>query len=220
MTDYLKKHEQFEIEVLKLLSDNQLLNKVTFGGGTMMRLCIGLNRYSVDLDFFSKETFGKEDFKKIEKLIAGKYKVLDSYEKFYTRIVEFKSPAYPRKLKLEIRKFFPEDRFETDVKIAFSKFSNEQVRVTTFSDEQSWKNKVKAIMERREIRDAYDLEFMYKKGIGNWKALDPEKKIGILKILDAFSKNDFKVKLGSLLDKEERDYYNEFGFKILKNALT
>lgn len=220
MTDYLKKHEQFEIEVLKLLSDNQLLNKVIFGGGTMMRLCLGLNRYSVDLDFFSKETFKKEDFKKIEKLIMNRYKVSDSYEKFYSRILEFKSEIYPRKLKLEIRKFFPEDKFETDIKIAFSKFSNEQVKIVTFSDEQSWENKVKAITERREIRDAYDLEFMYKKGIGDWKSLDPGKKTEILKILNSFSKNDFKVKLGSLLDKEERDYCNEFGFRILKNALT
>lgn len=60
----LKKHEQFEIEVLKLLSDNTLLTPLIFGGGTCLRLCFGLNRYSVDLDFWIK---GDIDFPKLKK---------------------------------------------------------------------------------------------------------------------------------------------------------
>jgi predicted nucleotidyltransferase component of viral defense system len=50
--DILEKHEVFEIEVLDRLNSAKLLDPLVFGGGTMLRLCHELNRYSVDLDFW------------------------------------------------------------------------------------------------------------------------------------------------------------------------
>ena len=50
--DILEKHEAFEIEVLDRLSSAKLLDPLVFGGGTMLRLCYELKRYSVDLDFW------------------------------------------------------------------------------------------------------------------------------------------------------------------------
>ncbi len=47
----LIKQEQFEIEVLDRLKSGKFLDKLVFTGGTMLRLCYGLNRFSVDLDF-------------------------------------------------------------------------------------------------------------------------------------------------------------------------
>jgi hypothetical protein len=53
----LELQERFEIEVLQKLKSRHLLNALAFGGGTMLRLCHGLNRYSADLDFwFIKKT--------------------------------------------------------------------------------------------------------------------------------------------------------------------
>jgi predicted nucleotidyltransferase component of viral defense system len=47
-----EKHENFEIEVLEKLKNARLLDSLVFGGGTMLRLCHELKRYSVDLDFW------------------------------------------------------------------------------------------------------------------------------------------------------------------------
>ena len=46
-----EKHEIFEMEVLEKLKNARLLDPLVFGGGSMLRLCHELNRYSVDLDF-------------------------------------------------------------------------------------------------------------------------------------------------------------------------
>jgi predicted nucleotidyltransferase component of viral defense system len=48
----LIKQEQFEIEVLDRLKSGRFLDNLIFTGGTMLRLCYGLNRFSVDLDFW------------------------------------------------------------------------------------------------------------------------------------------------------------------------
>ena len=50
--DIFRKHEIFEIEMLEKLKNNRLLEPLVFGGGTMLRLCYELKRYSVDLDFW------------------------------------------------------------------------------------------------------------------------------------------------------------------------
>ena len=48
----LIKQEQFELEVLDRLQSGRFLDRLVFGGSTMLRLCFGLDRYSVDLDFW------------------------------------------------------------------------------------------------------------------------------------------------------------------------
>ena len=48
----LIKQEIFELEVLEKLKNNRILEPLVFVGGTMLRLCHDLNRYSVDLDFW------------------------------------------------------------------------------------------------------------------------------------------------------------------------
>ena len=48
----LIKQEQFELEVLDRLKSGRFLDRLAFGGGTMLRLCYGLDRYSIDLDFW------------------------------------------------------------------------------------------------------------------------------------------------------------------------
>jgi predicted nucleotidyltransferase component of viral defense system len=53
----LEDHEKFEMAFLNLLSSRRLIDGLVFGGGTMLRLCHELPRYSLDLDFwFYRET--------------------------------------------------------------------------------------------------------------------------------------------------------------------
>jgi len=50
--DILKQHEIFEIDVLEKMNSIKVLEPLVFGGGSMLRLCHELNRYSADLDFW------------------------------------------------------------------------------------------------------------------------------------------------------------------------
>lgn len=214
----LSKHEQLEIEVLQILNNHQLLGHLTFGGGTMLRLCFGLNRYSIDLDFWAKKTFTKKHFEKIKRALGKKYKIADFYEKHFSYLVEIQANKFDKKLKIEIRKK-PIKNANTDVNIAFSRFSNIQVKFTTFSLEQMFSNKVAALLDRQEIRDAYDLEFIFRTGEADVQKLSKNTVKKLIDVIDHFKKNDYKVKLGALLSTEERAHYNRSGFKFLRTQL-
>lgn len=214
-----KKHEQLEMELLDILSKAGFLKKLIFGGGTALRLCFGLNRYSVDLDFWTKKGFKKAEFRRMRKVLEQHYELTDFHEKHFSYLFEIRSPEKQKRLKIEIRKD-AKTRFETEINIAFSPMSQLQVQVTTFTLEQMWKNKIEALVERKAIRDAYDLEFLYKKGVGDIKKIKPADRVQLINILKNWKTRDLKVTLGSVLEANERKYYVQNGFKILINALT
>ncbi len=60
--DFLTRHEEFEMEVLYKMNSGRILEKLVFGGGTMLRLCHELNRYSADLDFWLIKPVSSEEF--------------------------------------------------------------------------------------------------------------------------------------------------------------
>jgi len=78
--------------------------------------------------------------------------------------------------------------------------------------------KIDAFLNRKEIRDVYDMEFMFKKGIK--PDIDRKTAKEIIKKIDKLTKNDYKVKLGSIIEVEKRKYYNEANFRILKSYLS
>lgn len=209
----LKNQEQFEIEVLDKLNSRRLLNSLVFGGGTMLRLCYGLDRYSVDLDFWiiRKLTLRKL-FNEIEDCLRNYYEITDSAEKRNTLLFEFRTPSYPRLLKIEIRKDIK--KIKPEPAIAYSKYSNLQVLVNTVSLPDMMRAKIDAFLDRREIRDVYDIEFLHKKGIVIEAG---EKKLkSLLRLIDMLGKNDYNVKLGSILEPGLRKYYRDKNFTILK----
>ncbi len=213
----LIKQEQFELEVLEKLNTAKVLNNLVFCGDTMLRLCFGLNRYSVDLDFWViKDLDFKDLFKKVENILSKEYTITDSANKFYTIIFEIKSPDYPRSLKIEIRKEKKDIKVESS--IAYSKNSNIQVFLNTVSLSDMLQAKINAFLNRKEIRDCFDLEFLLKKGIVLDAPADRLKKL--LEQIETLSKNDYAIKLGSLLQASERPYYSKENFKILKSKIN
>ncbi len=208
----LIKHEQFEMEVLEKLYNNKILPKLIFVGGTMLRLCYGLDRYSVDLNFWLKDRKDENEvFNRIKKVINDNYIAKDIFNKHFTMLFEFKSRNYPRALKIEIRK---EQRKIKPIKaIAYSPNSNIQIILNAISLEDMMAEKISAFLDRGEIRDVYDIEFLTRRGIKlNLDKNTAEKiknKILNLKI------NDYKVKLASLLSADKRSYYNKSNFRIL-----
>jgi hypothetical protein len=81
-----------------------------------------------------------------------------------------------------------------------------------------FKNKVSALIERGEVRDAFDLEFIIRKGLE--PDLSIEERNAVMKRLKGFKKKDFDVKLGSIILPDLREYYRVNRFSYLEEKLT
>lgn len=211
-------HEQFELEILSRMQSGRLLDALVFTGGTMLRLCHGLERYSVDLDFRAPKN-GMDwtrYARSLKEHLSRDYRVVDAANKRYSIVVELKSPAYPRSLKIEIRKDV--SAVKTEMNIAYSPASTIQVIVKTVALDEMMKMKIEAFLNRKEIRDAYDLEFLIKRGIKF--GADAKTAGRLLTGVEELGKKDFSVKLGALLPADLRKYYRQNGFKILRTELT
>ena len=208
--------ERFELEVLNKLNTHGILRHLVFTGGTMLRLCLGMDRFSIDLDFWVWRSDPQWLFAKLQEVFPRYYTLRDCAEKFHTLIFELKSEGYPRALKVEIRKSAPEG-IKTEQAIAYSKYSDIQVLLRIVSLTDMMRLKAEAFLERGEIRDVYDMEFLLRKGV----RLDlPEDKLrSLLHKIEGLSRRDYTVKLGSLLEAPQRQYYVKEGFKFLKSAI-
>ena len=210
-------HEKFEIEVLEALNSQKLLQPLVFGGGSMLRLCHDLNRYSADLDFwFVKTTDASAYHKRMKVFLKENYIVSDAFSKRYTLVYEFRTARYPRSLKIEIRKEIKDCKWKE--MIAFSKHSHIQVLIKAMTLEQMMQNKIQAFLERGEIRDCFDMEFMLSQGV--FIQASQEELEEIRKKLLQFKKRDFAVTLGSLLDGETREYYKKNGMEYLVGTIN
>lgn len=151
----------------------------------------------------------------LEERLSRDYQIVDAANKRFSLVVELKSASYPRALKIEIRKEVKAVKTETS--IAYSPHANIQVMLKTVALEDMMKSKLAAFLDRREIRDAYDLEFLIKRGV----TLPADAKIAgqLLAGLEKLGKKDFSVKLGALLPTDLREYYRENGFRILTSKL-
>lgn len=214
--DDLIKQELFELEVLNFLNSNKLLSNIVFVGGTMLRLCYNLNRYSVDLDFWIiKKIEQNKFFSELVNCLKQEYTITDSVINNRTMLIELKSKNFPRKLKIEIRRELK--KIKVQKAIAYSTHSNNQVLLDTVSLDDMMNSKIAALIDRREIRDAFDIEFLIKKGVKIKISKNIVEKV--LSVIESFNKNDYKVKLGSLLELKDREYYTKNNFNLLKMEL-
>jgi len=216
--EILDRHEVFEIEILDRLNSAKLLDPLVFGGGTMLRLCHELNRYSVDLDFwFIRKTAQKAFLGKLIELLGQGYEITDAQVKRFTLLIEVRTGNYPKRLKIEIRRDLKECDYQT--KIAFSRFSTKQVLLKAHSLEQTMKNKIEALLSRGEIRDCFDIEFMLRRGT-DLPVLSVKRLGELRKRAAGFKDADFKVKLGSIVDVSARAYYVQNRFSYLIERLN
>jgi len=212
----LSRHEKIEMEALDGLNSQRILERVIFCGGTMLRLVHELNRYSVDLDFWFLEQAEREElYAKTKEFLSRTFMLKKSRHTETSIVFEFAVPKYPRALKLEMRYYDKKIGYEN--KIAFSKHSAIQVMVKAATLDEMMKAKIDTFLDRIEIRDVFDIEFLAKKGI----AIDaPKQKIAkMLALIAKFKPADYKVSLGSLLEFKEREYYKSAKFSYLVNRL-
>lgn len=209
--------EILEIETLDKLNSIKVLDSLFFGGGTMLRLCHNLSRYSTDLDFWTDASSdSKLLFVKIKEMLSNNFKIVDAFNKKNTLLFEFRAQNVNRNLKIEIRK--EQKNFRWERKIAFSKFSTKQVMVKGLTLEQMMENKIEALFSRKIIRDCFDIEFLLLRGIELPDKKEILKEISV--IINSFKEKDFKVILGSILDPKEREYYLANRFKLLKEEIN
>jgi hypothetical protein len=212
-----QQHETFEMEVLEHLKNKRLLEYLVFGGGSMLRLCHELPRYSVDLDFWRiKEIEPDNLFAMFHQFLEDKYEITDEQMKHFSLLFELRSTNFPKRLKIEIRKKI--EYWDLQEKIAYSKFTTKQVIIKAHTLKQTMRNKINALMERKEIRDGFDIEFLIRQGIGLPNLLASEIS-NLTDRISEFKANDFKVTLGSVLDADLRAYYIENRFQILEYKL-
>ncbi len=213
----LIRQEQFELEVLDRLNTKKLLSSLVFTEGTMLRLCFGLNRFSADLVFWVvKENFNKDFFNKVQACLSEFYKFEEAIFKSQTFSFQIKSGKFPGNLKVKIQK--QKRRIITAKAIAYSKHSNAQVFLKVASLEEVIQAKISSLLEKGQIWECFDIEFLLKKGMP--LKISRQRLRKITKIIDAFTKKDFSSKLSSLLEKEEKGYYIKENFKILEFAVN
>ncbi len=212
----LARQEEFEIQVLDLLNTGKILRRLVFIGGTMLRLCHGLNRFSVDLDFWLPQGQDRNKlYDDLKRLLSQSYTLKDAAKKYHTVLFEIKSRDFHRSLKIEIRD--KSGKVDTEQAIAYSPYSNLQVILRTLSLRDMMQAKIESFLDRKEIRDVFDIEFLVKKGIKLEGSADKLKKL--LKTVDYLNKKDYTVKLGSILEEPQRKYYVTENFKILKSLI-
>jgi len=217
--DQFREQERFEMLVLETLNSARLLNPLIFGGGTMLRLCHNLDRYSVDLDFYlrehAKESQPADLLTQLAAVLGKRFKITDQADKFHSLLIELAAQQFPRRLKLEINK----QRTIRSMSecIAWTPFSNFQVLLNTVDLSEMAMLKCEALLDRKEIRDAYDLEFLLRQGIEIPGTRTNFQKM--VNILHHFTNQDFKVKLGSILEPDKRRYYEKQRFQLLGSYL-
>ena len=105
-------------DLLRILSQNNLLNQLTFIGGTCLRACYGGSRLSEDLDFTGGESFNRESLSTIGEVITT------SLDKKYGLPVVVDSPTKDStnvdtwKIKIQTRpkqKHLPAQRINIDI---------------------------------------------------------------------------------------------------------
>lgn len=215
--DIFREHEKFEIEVLDKMKSARVLEPLVFGGGTMLRLCHELNRYSAALDFwFVKEIRQKSYFNNLRKAFTKEYEITDAQIKHDTLLFELRAAVYPKRLKIEIRRQDKDCDYQE--KIAFSRYSTRQVALRAHTLDQTMKNKIEAFLDRGEIRDCFDIEFLLRRGV-ELPALAVEQASRLLQKTGRLKDNDFTVKLGSVMKSESREFVVADRFSFLKEKL-
>lgn len=214
--DKLHQHEIFQMELLNVLNSSRLLPKLIFGNGTMLRLCHELSRYSTDLDFYLKQDVDPAALETaLARTFSQKYEITDRAMKLHTLLFELRSPRYPMRLKIEIN--VQRQISHSEPALAWSPYASVQVLVNVIPLADMLTMKIEACLDRREVRDLYDIEFILRKGLP--LPAMPEEVYRLKQIIAAVTKNDINVKLGSLLDAPQRDYYRQYGFRFLTEKL-
>jgi len=221
---YYEEKEYFQYIFLNAIS--KYPEEFVFKGGTCLRICFGLERSSEDLDFGTKLTT-----KEIKKIV---HKCLENLKKFEGNIrfeIKFKEVLYngnpnsTNTLKID---FHHQTLKNTQAKVVKKLFSDIPLFViSVLSEKEILAEKIRALINRREPKDLYDLWILFNKGVEIDKKLIKEKlkeEKSSFKNLGYPSEKEYKIVLKNLV-KFLPDYKQVFrevseNLKIIERSIT
>lgn len=229
--------EYIQLMILNFLSTSKFVKKITFIGGTNLRIVKGLDRFSEDLDFDCKN-FHAEDFTEMSQLVLSFLKRsglrAESREKQNENIMAFRSRIYFPELLFELGiSAYKEERFLIKLES-----QNQEVdympKMTTINscgfffsfpvppDDVLCAMKLAALLSRAKGRDFYDAMFLLSQTNPNFDYLSQKqnicnmtdlkaKLIELSETVDLLHKSkDFEHLLCNKMNSEKIVHFREF----------
>ena len=183
----IERHKVILQQILReIYTDEELLAKVVFKGGTCLMLFYGLDRFSTDLDFDLRIGSSEIDRERITSIAKKYLTVDDEYDKHFTYFWSGSFESGLQRVKIEINKRpWPQTIENKDYY---------GLTIPTLASDKMLAHKLCAVTERKTLlnRDLYDTYFMLTKGF----SIDEE----IIKLRTGLSAKDYLEKLTKLLD--------------------
>jgi predicted nucleotidyltransferase component of viral defense system len=155
----IDKHKVVLLQILReIYSDEELLAKVVFKGGTCLMLFYDLDRFSTDLDFDFRDGVRELESGRITRILKKYLAVDDYYEKHFTYFWLGSYESGLQHVKIEINKrLWPQT---IDNKDFYG------LTIPTLAPDKMLAHKLCAITDRKTLqnRDLYDAHFMLTKG--------------------------------------------------------
>lgn len=196
--DYVVR-EEYEILLLKEISESEFGSVLIFKGGTALRLAYNSPRFSEDLDFTLIKKIDQEKFTVFLKELANKYPAITSVavsDKFYTifGLVKIKEEYLDRvfSIKIEVSKRTGKWLKEKDFtdKLIRSDETSLTVLIRVASLERILEEKKDAMKNRKVARDVFDFWYIN-------QLLKKEVKINF----EGYDKEEAKAELHRLLPR-------------------
>lgn len=144
---------------------------IIFKGGTALKKCFGINRFSEDLDFTCMEKFNVEELKKgMERFKIDFSMETKKYDNGAKITLKIKGPLYTgisqSLCKFVIYLSFRENVILPPVMKTIGRFLEEipEFDVLVMQENEIVAEKIRAVMSRNKARDLYDLWFLLNKG--------------------------------------------------------
>lgn len=217
-------------DILRVLSQQQLLSSLTFIGGTCLRACYGGSRLSEDLDFTGGSDFTRASLAAMGDMLVENLSTKYALQVSVTAPVKDKQNVDTWKIKIETRpdaKDYPAQRINIDI-CAIPSYERQPVMllnpyrvemgtsgliIQAESREEIFTDKLLAFAfrpNRIKYRDLWDMVWLHSQNIKPRLSLIPDKlhdrKITKEKFIAAFSERN---KLLSTSSKIEAEYFKE-----------
>ena len=210
MTIDYPKHRNILLQILKdIFSDTSIAPFLGFKGGTAALMFYGLDRDSVDIDFdLLDESKQQEVFEKIQKIVAGYGKVIDSRIKRFNLVTVISYAEKSQNIKVEVNRRNFGSKYEPKTLLG--------IPMLVMIKEDMFANKLMAMYERigKTSRDVYDVYFFAK---NNWpinkelvesRAKVPYKEVltRCIELLEKMDNRHILDGLGEMLTEPKKDW--------------
>jgi len=184
--------EYIQLMILNFLATSKFAKKITFIGGTNLRLVKGIDRFSEDLDFDCKN-FSAEDFAEMSQSVLTFLKRsgirAEAREKQSEKLTAFRSRIYFPELLFDLGlSAYKEERFLTKIESQNQEFEYEPQMANINScgffisfpvppDDVLCAMKLSALLSRAKGRDFYDAMFLLSQTKPNYDFLSKKQNV-------------------------------------------